>query len=155
MGDVGAFVFEVRGRGDDERDVMGKRGPLPVDAQVGQNIRIYRLKRGMSQDEVGRKLGVTFQQVQKYEKGRNRVGAGRLAQIADILGVSIPALFERTETASGEPSNVGRLLAEPRALRLLQSFDGIDNADVRLAVLRLVESLAQSPRESAAPKKRR
>jgi transcriptional regulator with XRE-family HTH domain len=62
---------------------------MPVDVLVGQNIRICRLQKGLSQGELGQQIGVTFQQVQKYEKGANRVGASRLNQIANVLGVPL------------------------------------------------------------------
>lgn len=71
-----------------------KRRPNSTDREVGKSIRAHRLLAGMSQSELGRKIGVSFQQVQKYEKGTNRVGAGRLPQIAEILGVPVGALFK-------------------------------------------------------------
>jgi transcriptional regulator with XRE-family HTH domain len=70
-----------------------KRGPHPIDVLVGQNIRICRLQRGLSQSELGEKVGVKFQQIQKYEKGVNRVGASRLFQIAAALEVPLTSLF--------------------------------------------------------------
>jgi transcriptional regulator with XRE-family HTH domain len=126
---------------------------------VGQNIRICRLQKGLSQGELGRRIGVTFQQVQKYEKGANRVGASRLTQIADVLGVPIPTLFDGAPTAGhhqAAPEQSPRyLLAKPHSLRLLQGFDRIDNDATRLAVLHLVESLVQTPpARGTAPSKR-
>ncbi len=125
---------------------MATRSPLPVDVLVGQNIRICRLQKGLSQGELGRRIGVTFQQVQKYEKGANRVGAGRLTQIADVLGVPIPTLFDGAPTAAHSPleQSARYLLAKPHSLRLLQDFDKIDNDATRLAVLHLVESIVQT-----------
>ncbi len=134
---------------------MAKRSPLPIDVLVGQNIRICRLQKELSQGELGRRIGVTFQQVQKYEKGANRVGASRLTQIADVLGVPIPTLFDGAPTAaqtSTEPT-ARFLLAKPHSLRLLQGFDKIDNDATRLAVLHLVESLNQTPVRSASSKR--
>ncbi len=118
---------------------------MPVDVLVGQNIRICRLQRRLSQGELGRQIGVTFQQVQKYEKGANRVGAGRLTQIADVLGVSLTTLFEGAPTASQTSSQPPprALLAKPHSLRLLQSFDKIRSDAARLALLHLVESLSR------------
>ncbi len=136
---------------------MAKRSPLPIDVLVGQNIRICRLQKGLSQGELGRRIGVTFQQVQKYEKGANRVGASRLTQIADVLGVPIPTLFDGAPTAGQSqavPEQSPRyLLAKPHSLRLLQGFDRIDNDATRLAVLHLVESLVQSPARAGAAKR--
>jgi transcriptional regulator with XRE-family HTH domain len=123
---------------------------------VGQNIRICRLQKGLSQGELGRRIGVTFQQVQKYEKGANRVGASRLTQIADVLGVPIPTLFDGAPTAAQQspPEQSPRyLLAKPHSLRLLQGFDRIDSDATRLAVLHLVESLVQTPGRAGAAKR--
>src|SRR5580693_2752532 len=136
---------------------MAKRSPLPVDQLVGQNIRIWRLQKGMSQTELGRRIGVTFQQVQKYEKGANRVGASRLTQIADVLGVPIPTLFDGAPAPTNAPSPPEQspryLLAKPHSLRLLQGFDRIDNDATRLAVLHLVESLMQTPGRGGSAKR--
>ena len=118
--------------------------PLPVDVLVGQNIRLCRLQKGLSQTELGEALGVTFQQVQKYEKGANRVGAGRLMQIASVLEVALPSLFEGAATAA-EPAqrSNGALLTQPHALRLVQGFEKIKDDHLRLAILSLVERLAE------------
>jgi transcriptional regulator with XRE-family HTH domain len=120
---------------------------------VGQNVRICRLQKGLSQGELGRRIGVTFQQVQKYEKGANRVGASRLTQIAEVLGVPIPTLFDGapapTHALSPPEQSPRYLLAKPHSLRLLQGFDRIDNDATRLAVLHLVESLVPAKREGA------
>jgi transcriptional regulator with XRE-family HTH domain len=111
---------------------------------VGQNIRILRQDRGMSQTELGRKIDVTFQQVQKYENGTNRVGSGRLFKIASTFGVPITAFFEGAhETVSGDagPSPVA-MLAEPYVLRLLQAFCAVKNVDLRRSLAELAEHLS-------------
>ena len=130
---------------------MSKR-PLPVDALVGRNIRICRLQRGLTQTELGDHLGVTFQQIQKYENGANRVGASRLNQIAGALGVGLSTLFDGSKTADREgPDLSGRaLLAHPHALRLVQAFDRIPGGKKRMAILRLIEMVGngQSRRSS-------
>jgi transcriptional regulator with XRE-family HTH domain len=123
---------------------MGDRRLDAVDTLVGQNIRILRQDRGMSQTELGRKIDVTFQQVQKYENGTNRVGGGRLFKIASTFGVPITAFFEGAhETAHGDagPSPVA-MLAEPFALRLLQAFCAVENMDLRRSLAELAEQLA-------------
>jgi len=110
---------------------------------VGQNIRIGRLQAGLSQTELGAHVGVTYQQIQKYEKGANRIGASRLQQIADVLRVPIPTLFDGAPTAYHScQRSVQGLLAKPLALRLLLAFDKINEA-ARLAVVHLVESIPQ------------
>lgn len=99
---------------------------------------------GVVQTELGRKIDVTFQQVQKYENGTNRIGSGRLFKIASTFEVPITAFFEGThETAHGDvgPSPVA-MLAEPFALRLLQSFCAVENMDLRRSLAELAEQLA-------------
>jgi transcriptional regulator with XRE-family HTH domain len=121
---------------------VATRSPLPVDVLVGQNIRIARLQKGLSQTELGERIGVTFQQVQKYEKGANRVGASRLTQIADVLQVPLPVLFEGSGVADADSSSEHSprfLLSKPHSLRLLQAFDKIENDRAKMAVLELVE----------------
>jgi transcriptional regulator with XRE-family HTH domain len=106
---------------------MARRGPDAVDKLVGRNIRVLRLAKGLSQTELADALGVTFQQVQKYEKGTNRVGSGRLLKISAILGVKITDFFEGTD----RPHDTARRsifdqLAQPESFRLVQAFSGID-----------------------------
>ena len=81
---------------------MSVKRPDPVDVEVGHRIRIERLSRGLSQTALANQLGVTFQQVQKYEKGVNRVGAGRLTKIAEVLGVPVSTFFSGHEMLQGE-----------------------------------------------------
>jgi transcriptional regulator with XRE-family HTH domain len=125
---------------------MTTRSARPVDVLVGQNIRICRMQRGLSQTELAERVGLTFQQIQKYEKAANRVGASRLIQVADALGVPLATLFDGSATATrGEPDLSGRaLLAHPHALRLLQAFDRIADRKRRIAVLHLVESMGKA-----------
>jgi len=121
----------------------GKRA-TPTDALVGQNIRICRLQKKLSQGELGRRIGVTFQQVQKYENGANRIGAGRLTQIAAALGVSLSELFDGTTTVGHSGLRSAReMIAHPRALRLLQAYDRITDRRVAGAILALVETLGR------------
>jgi transcriptional regulator with XRE-family HTH domain len=129
---------------------VANRGPLPVDVLVGQNIRINRLHRQLSQSDLGRQIGVSYQQIQKYETGTNRVGASRLSQIAEALQVPLPRLFDgRRVVARQTPQQpVNLLLAKPDALQILRAFDQIEDGRVRLAVLELVESIAETlPRQ--------
>jgi len=123
---------------------MAKKSILPVDLLVGQNIRICRMQRGFSQSELGRRLGVTFQQIQKYEKGTNRLGSSRLVQIAGALDVPLATLLDGA-AARGEPDLPGRaLLAKPYALRLLQAFDAVSDNKKRIAILQLVEAIVEA-----------
>lgn len=131
---------------------MGERRRDAVDMLVGRNIRILRQDRGMSQTELGRKIDVTFQQVQKYENGTNRVGSGRLFKIASILGVPITAFFEGASQAAqpdAGPSPVA-MLAEPYVLRLLQAFCALDDMELRRSLVDLAEHVASDAGPSRA-----
>jgi transcriptional regulator with XRE-family HTH domain len=124
-----------------EKRIGGKRA-TPTDALVGQNVRICRLEKKLSQGELGRRIGVTFQQVQKYENGANRIGAGRLTQIAGVLGVPLAALFDGAVTVGDAGLRSAReMMSRPRSLRLLQAYDRIKDKRVAAAVLALVETL--------------
>jgi transcriptional regulator with XRE-family HTH domain len=116
-----------------------------IDKVIGRNVRIHRLGRKMSQTELGDQLGVSFQQVQKYENGTNRVGSGRLYQIAAILGVHVSTFFkggEAAERAAG--SGLLDLLAEPQSVRLIRAFSKITDTAVRRSLVQLAEKFAKS-----------
>src|SRR6476659_2664637 len=87
------FVDEAA---DDEK---GSRRPNPIDVHVGSRVRFRRMLLGMSQERLGEKLGLTFQQIQKYEKGINRIGASRLFDLAQVLGVSVQFFYEEAPAA--------------------------------------------------------
>ena len=127
---------------------MANRKSGPLDSMVGAKIRMFRINRGMSQALLGEKIGVSFQQVQKYEKGANRVGASRLSQIASVLGISVGDLFEASGDRSPVSNSPIHLLAEPGALRVLKAYARTTNPRVRLSIAKLVESIAD--RQSAA-----
>lgn len=136
---------------------MSNKSPDSMDAQVGQAIRAHRLMAGLSQTELADRLGITFQQVQKYEKGMNRVGAGRLSRIARILGVPIATFFgAQADPASTKPSSVfpHRFVSDRNALRLMTAYADIRDRNLRLATADLVEAMAKSqPRPGKAAKK--
>jgi transcriptional regulator with XRE-family HTH domain len=119
-----------------------------VDLQVGQRIRVQRLAIGMSQTTLAEALGVTFQQVQKYEKGVNRVGAGRLTKIASVLRVPVASLLgaDQPTDAWGERKGAAdsalKLLGSRGALKLLRAFGKILDDKTRRSVLQLVERIA-------------
>jgi transcriptional regulator with XRE-family HTH domain len=121
---------------------MSTKMPDPLDVMVGAKIRIFRIHRRISQTNLAEQIGVTFQQVQKYEKGMNRVGAGRLSRIATVLGVSIGDLFESPGDKLADSASPFRLLAEPGALRLLKSYARTSDPCVRRAVIELAEATA-------------
>jgi transcriptional regulator with XRE-family HTH domain len=95
---------------------MATRKSGPLDAMVGARIRLFRVNRGISQAMLAERIGVTFQQVQQYERGATRVGASRLAQIAWVLDVSVGELFESSRPGSPGLNSPVHLLAEPGAL---------------------------------------
>jgi len=108
---------------------------------VGAKIRMFRTNREMSQTMLAERIGVSFQQVQKYEKGANRVGASRLSQIASVLGISVGDLFESPQQKTADSNSPVHLLAEPGALRVLKAYLRT-NSRVRLAIAKLLESVA-------------
>ncbi len=125
---------------------MARKIPDPVDVEVGRRIRIQRMARGISQTELGEKIGVTFQQVQKYENGANRVGASRLTRIAKVLGVSVGTFFGGPDEAEAAPSEATRLdleyLVMPGALRLLRAYGQIRESVLRRTIVTFVERIA-------------
>ena len=123
------------------------RRPNSGDLQVGEAIRVHRLIAGMSQSDLGRRLGVSFQQIQKYEKGQNRVGAGRLSQIARIFDIPIGALFGANANTSAGRSRAAapaRLLPDRGTLKLLNAFGGIAHREIRHSLIDLVDAIAKA-----------
>ena len=112
------------------------------DVEVGQRIRARRMAKGMSQTELGDLLGVTFQQVQKYEKGVNRVGAGRLVRVAEALDVSVSFFFGGTDAGGQDTREILGFLDTSYSLRLLRAFSRIPHGAVQRAIVDLVESIA-------------
>ena len=86
-----------------ESDDKGSRRANPIDIHVGSRVRFRRMLLGMSQEKLGEKLGLTFQQVQKYEKGINRIGASRLFDLAQVLGVSVQFFYEEAPVPEMRP----------------------------------------------------
>ena len=119
----------------------------PIDGQVGNRVRIRRMLIGMSQEKLGDLLGLTFQQVQKYEKGVNRIGAGRLFEIARILDVPIDFFYDGVGTPSdgvGEArAPVMEFVSSTEGLQLSLAFMKIRDPKVRKRVLDLVKSLGE------------
>ncbi len=132
--------------------VMAKKAPNPIDKHVGSRVRMRRMMLSMSQEKLGDALGLTFQQVQKYEKGTNRIGASRLQQIAHILQVPVSFFFEGAPAGSsgghhgmGEapsPAYVSDFLATSDGLSLTKSFMRIKSTKLRRRIVDLVEQIA-------------
>jgi transcriptional regulator with XRE-family HTH domain len=130
---------------------MAKKAPNPIDKHVGSRVRMRRMMLSMSQEKLGGALGLTFQQVQKYEKGTNRIGASRLQQISHILQVPVAFFFEgapashlQTDGMSEAPSPtyVSDFLATSDGLALTKAFMEIKEPKLRRRIVDLVEEIA-------------
>jgi transcriptional regulator with XRE-family HTH domain len=133
---------------------MAKKAPNPIDKHVGSRVRMRRMMLGMSQEKLGDALGLTFQQVQKYEKGTNRIGASRLQQISQILQVPVAFFFEGAPIVAGEfepapgtheapsPAYVSDFLATSDGLSLTKAFMRIKDAKLRRRIVDLVQQIA-------------
>jgi transcriptional regulator with XRE-family HTH domain len=124
-----------------------KRRPTEADSQVGASIRAHRLIAGISQSSLAERLGVTFQQIQKYEKGTNRVGAGRLPLIAEIFNVPIDALFSGSAVGTGGGAVPTKLVTDAASVRLLTAFQEITDSAVRRNLSELAERVAASAKK--------
>ncbi|MEM9810109.1 MAG: helix-turn-helix transcriptional regulator [Pseudomonadota bacterium] len=141
-----------------------KRAPHPIDVHVGSRVRLRRMMQGISQDRLGEELGLTFQQVQKYEKGVNRIGASRLYEIARIL--TVPVQFFYDDYGDGPETLIGfaetqrnidqkddradflATLSTPEGMQLCRAFSKIKDYQVRRRVLDLVKTLGEESDES-------
>jgi transcriptional regulator with XRE-family HTH domain len=132
---------------------MTKKAPNPIDKHVGSRVRMRRMMLGMSQEKLGDALSLTFQQVQKYEKGTNRIGASRLQQISLILQVPVAFFFEgaphllegiASENLEAAPSHtyVSDFLATSDGLSLTKAFMRIPDAKLRRRIVDLVQQIA-------------
>jgi transcriptional regulator with XRE-family HTH domain len=132
-----------------------KKAPNPIDKHVGSRVRMRRMMLGMSQEKLGDALGLTFQQVQKYEKGTNRIGASRLQQISEILQVPVSFFFEGAPSGSGtptpglgespSPAYVSDFLATSDGLALTKAFVQIKDSRLRRRIVDLVEAMVERP----------
>jgi transcriptional regulator with XRE-family HTH domain len=123
------------------------KSPSSHDVTVGRNVRIWRMVKGLSQAQLASRLGVTFQQVQKYEIGANRIRTGRLVKIAAVLGVPISVLFDGT-TGTEPSGSLLALVSDARSFRLADAFAAIENKALRLSLVNLVEKIATSVPQS-------
>src|SRR5215510_5567554 len=130
---------------------MLKKAPNPVDKHVGSRVRMRRLMLGMSQEKLGDGLGLTMQQVQKYESGKNRIGASRLQHISHILQIPVPFFFEGAPQLPGQPEGIGEppwpayvsdFLATADGLALTKAFMRIKAPRLRRRIVELVKEIA-------------
>ena len=141
----------------------GRGKPDPIDAHVGTRVRMRRTLLGFSQERLGNALGITFQQVQKYERGANRIGAGRLHQLSRVLDVPVAFFFDEIGGAAGANGQVigaaagvaedqkalaGDPLARRETLELVRAYYRITDAKVRRRVFELTKSLANTDEPS-------
>ena len=134
-------------------DEKGSRRPNPIDIHVGSRVRLQRMLRGISQEKLGERLGLTFQQIQKYEKGVNRIGASRLFELANVLGVPVQFFYDEAPTAGtrleSQPgfaekppdSYVFEFLNTREGLELNRAFARISEPRTRRAVVDLVRAI--------------
>lgn len=131
--------------------MIAKKAPNPIDKHVGSRVRMRRLMLVMSQEKLADGCGVTFQQIHKYEKGANRIGASRLQQIGDILQVPVAFFFEgspvipgafKFNTEAPTPGYVDDFLGTTDGLALVKAFQRIGNAKTRRKLVELAEQIA-------------
>jgi transcriptional regulator with XRE-family HTH domain len=138
---------------------MTKKAPNPIDKHVGSRVRMRRMMLGMSQEKLGDALALTFQQVQKYEKGTNRIGASRLQQISQILQVPVAFFFEGAPVLpegvpsegmqeAPSPAYVSDFLATSDGLSLTKAFMRIPDPKLRRRIVDLVQQIAGGETES-------
>ncbi len=145
----------------DRAEEKNARRPNPMDIHVGSRVRLRRMLLGMSQEKLGYQLGLTFQQVQKYEKGINRIGASRLFDLSKTLGVPVDYFYEdaplaslgRAEYSSEYGDKTGEntvfdFLSTREGLELNKAFVRISDARVRRTIVELVRNLAGEPNKS-------
>jgi transcriptional regulator with XRE-family HTH domain len=113
----------------------------PIDIAVGARIRLLRKVRGLSQQALAEAAGVTFQQIQKYERGANRVSASMLSRIAGTLQAPVSEMFGETSPASSAIDEVAALLAEPGAIELLRAYSRLPRGAPRATLVEFVRSL--------------
>ena len=143
---------------EESGDGFVRAAPVPTakkttltDREVGERVRMRRKELGLSQGRLGDAVGVSFQQIQKYESGANRIGASRLKEISKVLMVPVSFFFEDPLDADAGDAMAG-LLSKPGAVELLRLYSRIDSAVLAEAVVDLARSLAREDHPAAAPK---
>jgi transcriptional regulator with XRE-family HTH domain len=129
----------------------GRRRIIDFDIAIGRRIRIQRMLRNITQTQLANAIGITFQQIQKYEHGTNRISAGKLLQVAQYLGVPVSLFFDGLDEGSGRNSapaagpeyhQLKQFIASPEGGRLYRAFAQIRKKETQMTLLRMVESLA-------------
>lgn len=135
-----------------EKPASHHAGPHPIDVHVGSRVKLRRMILGLSQEALGKSLGLTFQQIQKYEKGVNRIGASRMFEMAQLLEVPVQFFYE--DVGGGRPADgfaessageaVMDLVNSPEGVQLCRYFSAIKDPEVKKRVLDLVKSIAEN-----------
>ena len=129
---------------------MAKKTPNPIDRHVGSRVRMRRMMLSMSQEKLGDSLDLTFQQIQKYEKGTNRIGASRLQQISLVLQVPVSFFFEGAPSPTGTPGGFAEgaspeylqaTLSTPDGLALVKAFSEVKNPKLRRRIVDLIQEM--------------
>jgi transcriptional regulator with XRE-family HTH domain len=137
--------------------MANKKQPNPIDIHVGGRVRLRRMMLGMSQEKLGEQLGITFQQIQKYEKGTNRIGASRLQHIARVLTVPVSFFFEdapgmtQPQAGMAEPKSASYIvdfLSSSEGIQLNKAFVRVKDAKVRRRIIDLVRAMAGEDEEA-------
>ena len=135
-----------------QHDGENERGPDPIDVTVGLRLRTLRKSKGMSQEALGRALGITFQQIQKYERGTNRISASMLVKSARALGVSPNTLLPDEGDPTPRSPAVLTLLAQMRGVEeLVETYARIKSSRLRRALLQLARALAAEAQAGVVP----
>jgi transcriptional regulator with XRE-family HTH domain len=124
------------------KKMMPKHRATSQDVEVGQRVRAIRIERGMSQSALGQHMGVTFQQVQKYEKGVNRIAAGRMQALAELFEVPITAFFGERKRSSQPKSTLFDLATSPGAIALLRAYESLSDPKLKRSLVQLAKNMA-------------
>ena len=135
------------------RRTFAKDGPHPVDVLVGRRARERRTLEGMSQSAVAAKLGLTFQQLQKYERGHNRISASRLYELAQLFDVPVAYFYEEIEAGKGAPSR-DDMVAKRETLELVRAYYAISDPAVRHSIRKLTQAAAKFGQSPASGRRR-
>lgn len=136
--------------------MANKKQPNPIDIHVGSRVRMRRMMLGMSQEKLGESLGITFQQIQKYEKGTNRIGASRLQHISTVLSVPVSFFFEDAPGTPGEAAGMAEskpatyyteFLSTSEGIQLNKAFVRIKDAKLRRRIIELIRAAAGEAEE--------
>ena len=139
-------------------DPSKRSSPHPIDIHVGSRVKLRRMILGMSQEALGKSLGLTFQQIQKYEKGVNRIGASRMFELSRLLEVPVQFFFDGFDNkpqavqgfAEDAAESVMDLVNSPEGVQLCRYFSEIKDIEVRRRVLDLVRSIAETDPATAS-----